>query len=379
MNPTDRQIEIDAYLNGTMPERERLAFEAQLQESTALAEEVSINKLANDLLVDAEVFRLKSKMQAIHEDAESNSTSRGGYLLGIGLLLLAIGALAFIIIPREDETDKPLAQQAEQSTNKATTLQSSPEKDKPPAEEQVAIQSTTALNPANAKTKPETTKQDTQRPSLTDPDTEPKDLSSGQTGSTKIPPAPAKTLPKDSVDKDPPKTDPCIGVADLQPSHQLESPCFGNETGTLTINRRTGNQAWSQYSIDGGENFSENTRFAALKPGNYELIARDENGCLSRPQSVALNYRDCNFAIQPSRYSNWTLDIPSLDYLPLILEIRHALTGAIVFEQTFQSAQPFEWNGIDSRGSALGMGNYLYFFRTTQQGILAKGQITIIE
>jgi hypothetical protein len=51
----------------------------------------------------------------------------------------------------------------------------------------------------------------------------------------------------------------------------------GTQTGAITMSVTTGNGSY-EYSLD-GTNFTSNTTFTGLAPGNYPIIIKDENNC----------------------------------------------------------------------------------------------------
>jgi gliding motility-associated-like protein len=53
----------------------------------------------------------------------------------------------------------------------------------------------------------------------------------------------------------------------------------GNNNGTITITGAAGGTPGYSYSDDGGTTFQAGNSFAALAPGNYNLVVKDANGC----------------------------------------------------------------------------------------------------
>jgi Secretion system C-terminal sorting domain/SprB repeat len=72
-----------------------------------------------------------------------------------------------------------------------------------------------------------------------------------------------------------------VGTCTLDFSVIVEDVTSGNlDDGSITIQVNTGNPPYS-YSIDGGNNFQDENIFNNLTPGDYEVVVRDELGCLS--------------------------------------------------------------------------------------------------
>jgi gliding motility-associated-like protein len=64
--------------------------------------------------------------------------------------------------------------------------------------------------------------------------------------------------------------------------------CADNTDGTITITAQGGTRAY-QYSVDDGDNFAADSLFSGLPQGNYSVIVRDANLCLSESQAVTLD------------------------------------------------------------------------------------------
>lgn len=70
-------------------------------------------------------------------------------------------------------------------------------------------------------------------------------------------------------------TSPTALDADLSISNAL---CYGSSEGAIMINAFNGTPPYV-FSID-GKNFSSSNRFVGIKPNDYNVFARDANGCL---------------------------------------------------------------------------------------------------
>ncbi|HMW40293.1 MAG: gliding motility-associated C-terminal domain-containing protein [Saprospiraceae bacterium] len=57
------------------------------------------------------------------------------------------------------------------------------------------------------------------------------------------------------------------------------SPLCGQTFGSASISRISGGHPQILYSLDGGNSFVNETNFSSLKPGHYQLLARDQQGC----------------------------------------------------------------------------------------------------
>ncbi|MBN2813711.1 MAG: SprB repeat-containing protein, partial [Bacteroidales bacterium] len=67
--------------------------------------------------------------------------------------------------------------------------------------------------------------------------------------------------------------------------------CLGIENGSLTITAIGGSGVY-QYSADGGTSFVDESVISSLTSGNFQVVARDGNDCLSEAYPVTLVYTD---------------------------------------------------------------------------------------
>jgi gliding motility-associated-like protein len=61
----------------------------------------------------------------------------------------------------------------------------------------------------------------------------------------------------------------------------IDATCAGVNDGSIQVNSVTGGTAPYQYSNDNGGSFQVSNLFANLLPGNYDVVARDADGCVS--------------------------------------------------------------------------------------------------
>ncbi|MBX7183155.1 MAG: gliding motility-associated C-terminal domain-containing protein, partial [Bacteroidia bacterium] len=73
-------------------------------------------------------------------------------------------------------------------------------------------------------------------------------------------------------------------------NHTETNPlCSGNANGSIIFSNPTGGNGTFTYSIDGGTSFQASPSFPNLASGNYNLVLRDGNGCLSPIVAVSLS------------------------------------------------------------------------------------------
>lgn len=76
-------------------------------------------------------------------------------------------------------------------------------------------------------------------------------------------------------------------IASIIDSTQVIQTSCGQNNGNIVI--FASGSGTLEYSIDNGTNFSTNANFANLSPGNYNLVVRDANNCISNTQLEVIN------------------------------------------------------------------------------------------
>lgn len=77
-----------------------------------------------------------------------------------------------------------------------------------------------------------------------------------------------------------------VNVTTTGPSAEpeiLQPGCF-NELGAIVVSNVTGGTSPYQFSIDGGNTFSNDAIYADLEPGSYEIVVVDASGCVDEDQ-----------------------------------------------------------------------------------------------
>lgn len=69
-------------------------------------------------------------------------------------------------------------------------------------------------------------------------------------------------------------------------------------TGSVNFGTIDGGQSPFLYSIDGGQNFAQNTSFFELQPDNYEIVIQDANGCELADDAFILEATDIELALE---------------------------------------------------------------------------------
>lgn len=379
MSDLKRHIEIDRYLNNEMPPQEKEAFQNLLETDLDLRSDVELVELANQVIVDAEVLRLKAKMQNIHLE---NNQGQGWKIWGLGLLLLlAVGIGSWMLmdqpqdLPLEESKPSIVPVAEPQEKNQSTTFDSiveSLEKKAPTTEKNTFAK---AIGIKDSVLPIDTVVAQNETTYVVNDQPHPPKIIFGSFDSIQEDKTDSVALPKPVVVD----VSPCEHMATFTTGYRLEAPCFGVELGQIEMNQYLDGLTLDWFSIDGGVTYQAENTFFNVPIGKYELLAKNAEGCETEPIPIELSYSDCNFPVQPSRGMFWETELPNSEVYPLQLEIRNARTGALVFDQTFGFPERFTWRGTHRSGSTLPMGNYVYLFLSQEHGLLAKGQVTVIE
>lgn len=111
---------IEAYLDGTLPEPERKAFEAELEGDKTLAAEVELHRRVHRTLGNADEWTFRQNLEAISEAYEApaengkpGNRSALRLLLGILILIIVASLLYYFFMPVPDAapTEPPAIEQ----------------------------------------------------------------------------------------------------------------------------------------------------------------------------------------------------------------------------------------------------------------------------
>ena len=82
-------------------------------------------------------------------------------------------------------------------------------------------------------------------------------------------------------------TQPLAAVV-ISSATKTDATCLGVNNGSIQINSVTGGTPVYQYSIDNGTTFQASNTFSNLAPATYDVVARDNNGCVSASVQVVV-------------------------------------------------------------------------------------------
>lgn len=134
---------IEAYLDGTLPEPEREAFEAELERDQTLAAEVELHRRLHRTLGNADEWAFRQNLEAISEAYEApaengkpGNRSALRLLLGILILITVASLLYYFFMPAPDAAPSAEPPKAEQPAPLPTAPEEAPANE--PEEEEAA-------------------------------------------------------------------------------------------------------------------------------------------------------------------------------------------------------------------------------------------------
>ena len=136
----------------------------------------------------------------------------------------------------------------------------------------------------------------------------------------------------------------CVITADINVSHATSSSV---NDGVITINTNSGLSPF-QYSIDGGETFSDSNTFVNLPPGNYNVLVIGASGICTFEESASVE--SCNFTsvdIEASTVSSVTSTNGSIVITPT--------SGVGPYQFSIDGGQTFVSNNVFNN---LAVGDY---------------------
>ncbi len=375
-------ILIDEFLKGNLSGEQLEEFNHRVTSDEVFKEALEYQQIANTIIINQERIKIKSQLQLIHQQNKSKTiTTKKWWGLGVGLTFVVIILTVWILNRVKNHNVLDNLKVIEET---AEILKINNES-----------QSVRTFNEEKVEVTPKLTKVIEEPPTKKDTVINIIEVNSKNDENNVI----EKALIKDQSTKDSNKVkdlkviedktkltdktkieDPCLGVNQITPKFELIKPCFGGERGSIHFeNNTTKTVTFSEFSIDGGQTYVSSFTELKIDRGNYEIEALTATGCKSKKDKLVVNYADCNFVIQPKQNKYWELSIPESDEWPITLEIRNARTGVLIYQKNISDIEQIIWQGVDQNNNQLDMGNYVYWFKSKNKGLFAKGQITIVN
>lgn len=393
----NRHIEIDNYLNGTMSREEAIAFEAKLLTDAALKQEFILQKSANLLVGNSAQLDLKNKLKNIHkQQKEQKSKKRVKAVVFALAAAVGVAIAAFMlyqakngatqntdpsstsndielldVVTERNETAKSKKEQiadpfevdvfTEDNVSKESTLETATITEvKGEGETFILAKVDDVDSKVNEQVKDREGNVNGEVPNETADD------NNTSSQETNVP----------GVGTGPIDNDPCVSVNLIEPEIQIIKPAFGGEEGVIKLVSNEDN--FIEYSVDGGDEFYLASDHFTVGIGQYRVVAKDENHCLSAVRTVEINYQKSNYVIQGTRSRYMEIqNVVSKE--PLMFEVRDGRSGKVVYTRLLENISSFLYEGVDAQSQALPLGTYVYRFMTLNGNPLSSGEITVIR
>jgi hypothetical protein len=372
-------ILIDDFLNGNLSGAALDEFNARMENDADFKGEVEVQELANLVIVNNERMNIKAQLQQIHKE-RTNSSSNGRKWWGLGLVMVAVGILVSVWLVNQNDSIEVVAQDQENKALIKDILETNPDRN-------FDVENKEIVTPIATEEEPLVEKDAIEDLGLAEKnnkiktENEPDKIVDQIEPAEKTIPIISEEIPVDIIVETNVDTiqDPCLGVDQVSPNYQLIKPCIGGKEGEIIFDDLAGKEVlFSEFSIDGGESYHSSMEKMELSIGNYQVVAKNNLGCISKMKSVEVTYADCNFVIQPNYDKYWEIEVPELNE-QVTIEIRNARTGVMVYQKNLAAFEKFIWQGNDLNNNQLTMGNYVYWFKSDKKGVFSKGQITLVR
>lgn len=370
---------IDRYLKGTLSEEEKALFEKQQDENPALAEEVKLQSLLNDLVFEKGLADIRKKVGEDLSNAKGTSGYRTLISFAAGLCLVTGCVLYFSLQDNERlrAPEKPGIKKNEQPTTpslkETPAVSSLKETRKVPSPAEVQKEKMRSKEPGRPleTAKPASPVNEVKTPvPVESPDVH---TVKDTTGTTETRTDSLKEK-KAEITKPTSQQEPC---KDIIFEVKTEPSCSQKQNGKIQIlisGIKGGSEPYS-YSI-AGKDFGLESVNNTLGKGNYPVRVKDDKGCISEKRTEVTEKTCVEFE---DYWFNPTLETWKF---PLKEHETGSITivdqgGRIVYNAKIIYGNPDSWNGKSLNGDILESGSYLYIIESN--GVKIKqGYITII-
>jgi gliding motility-associated-like protein len=160
----------------------------------------------------------------------------------------------------------------------------------------------------------------------------------------------------------------------------IDPSCSGHSDGSLAITATGGSRPY-EYSNDAGLNFSSDSSFTLLPQGNYILLVRDDNGCMSeeyeaaliKPENCALIIYDAFSPDENGKNDVW--HIGNIESFPDCKVKIFNIWGVLIFSSNGYGTP---WDG-KYKGNYLPAGTYYYVIDPGDGSETFTGAVSIVK
>lgn len=362
MNPEYELYEqIDQYLSNNLSQEELTFFKSKMAMDKSLQEMVEAQKLANEIIIDNEMIRLKERMQ---EDLGKggNPGEASHFKIIVSTVLIVSVSVASYVYFSPNKLNKG---QVKNSLKKVENIKAK--------ERHINIVNKKSDNSTQLSEPDELVKRSNQDYFL-EP-TENKEIVTVKEGDTTQTSFMTNNNGTVVIENNKINCDNIKIIANTNVEYG-----FNKTEATISIDKKSiqGGVAPYLFSLD-KESFISSSKFENVKEGVYSVYIQDHNNCICVLQPVVVKAiaetKEIDDVFNPSNGDKWMFPVTADDEGTISI---YNKAGSIVYSTRINRGYPGEWDGRDANGNELGTGNY-YFIINFTNNQMVKGHITIVR
>ncbi len=365
---------IEAYLDGELSKEEVHVLEKRMDQDSNFKNYVEDHKVANQLIVEAELINIKSTLQHLHTQEKKSFFNKKVLLIISVIALFLIGLIVFKLNKTkefEGEKSPAVINLPSKVDKKDILIKTNVERE---VEKPLSVKSDSSKVKNQTKGLPlaDSSSNTFIDAVLLDTIDNVVEVNVSDQKNSNI----VKTNKVDSLlafDEPIDNEVPCIDFK-IESDVEVSSSCENTYEGQIELTSVVGDYT---YSINGGYSSSKSGLFKQLKPAWYTIYAIDDKGCKSSPLVIQVEAEICDFIIQPSQQVFWDIPLSSFDEDRVTLEIYDGKSGQKVDSRLLDKFSIQTWKGESINGELLPMGSYVYLLISKSKQM--KGNITIVR
>lgn len=363
---------IEQYLEGSLPEGQKLFFEQQLQTDEGLMQKVIVCKSTQELIMQNKLKDLKSLMSTEKAKIDKSEILKKTGLVLLGSALLVTGGVWYL------QMEKPIHKKVQQEipTDKEPSMLTNPRKSTVHAPEENVVSKLDVKSPKSQKlaeepmTPPVATTQKAASSNAKVIVTESPVISEKEKYQVQIQEKNKGESPINTENT----LDPCKGVV-ITANIEILPPCKGlGSTGAINLRGSHGGQAPYRVSLNGKDMGSEDS-YSQLAEGIYHVMVTDAKGCKQTFNPVLLKAKECqmDYDFNPNRHEEWLGPVLTAEAKLSILDKK----GMLVYSKQIHAGEVCTWSGYSQSGTLVF--GYFVFVLEKEDGSVVKGSITVTE
>jgi hypothetical protein len=359
---------IERYLNHELSGEELKNFELEMAADAELRKEVQYHKEIQDIVFDAGILDVKSRLHKIHQrETVKGKDSQTWYLVALLIGLIVVSSVCVYLFSNRENNKA-----SQPDVPKITVDTILDTKDTNPGNH-------TGTNSTDVAVPPSKKQNATSLSPVITNDSKP-DSPDSKTDVVKIN---SDTITKKDNTSLPAVTNNPVGVdcsrVTITGDVNTSETCRDESNGTIMIslNSIRGGTKPYKFSLDREDNFAKVSQFNSLAAGIYEVYIKDRDDCVFLFKKTEIKSKTCakEYIFAPERGETW--EVPLLAGKNGELKV-FTRTGQVAYSIRFKSESGVTWNGTDNNGSDLPMGSYSFTI-VYDGGEVEQGSVTVVR